>query len=85
MNAIEALEKQYAEAVKASKEAFEHETHVRMMLDHARSDTCISHDGSPTHCRTCGADVSTEALFNSHYVIPDYRYHRIGHCPSQTM
>lgn len=88
MNRIEALRRKIADEesrIVAQRYALELSErtlrHLEFQLTHAQSDTPVG-DGT-TRCSGCGEDVSTEAKFSQHYVIPDYRLANIGHCPNK--
>jgi len=56
-------------------------THWDMLPERTRRD----YEGLKRHinpeCHTCGADISTEALFWQHYIIPDVSTPNMGWCP----
>ena len=90
MNKIEALKRILAtnqadvdRFEKLLAEAKRHLQHTEAQLLNAQSQRSVKHDGSPTFCNKCGADVSTELAFSLHYVIDDPRYPNLGHCPDR--
>jgi DNA repair exonuclease SbcCD ATPase subunit len=91
MNRLEALQHQLGvnaedivRATRALEFAQRRKKSLEEQLVHATSETPVFSDRNAT-CKTCGADVRTEALFTAHYVITDWRYPNLGECPTKNV